>query len=112
MEQRKDEMEIDLREIAVVLLRHWMGIAAAAVAGAVAAGVVSIYLMTPLYTSTAQIYILTNQDSMVSLSDLQMGSSLANDYEELIRSRPVVEGVAERVGLEMEYGELLDQVFG
>ena len=43
----------------------------------------------------------------ISLTDLQMGSSLANDYEELIKSRPVVEQVAENLDLDVTYGELL-----
>lgn len=108
MNQQNDEIEIDLREIFFLLLRHGLSILAFTIAGALAAGLISIYCLTPMYTSTSQIYILTNQDSMVSLSDLQMGSSLASDYEELIKSRPVVEEVAEELKLDMNYGELLE----
>lgn len=108
MNQRNDEIEIDLREIFLLLVHHLAGIIAVTLVGALAAGLISIYCLTPMYTSTSQIYILTNQDTMVSLSDLQMGSSLANDYEELIKSRPVVEEVAKRLNLNMKYGELLE----
>lgn len=108
MKQRNDVIQIDLKEILLLLARHVLSIVAFTVAGGLAAGLISIYCLTPMYTSTSQIYILTNQGTMVSLSDLQMGSSLANDYEELIRSRPVVEEVAERLKLEMKYEELLE----
>ena len=101
------EYEIDLREIFVLLLRHIVSIIAFTVVGAIVAGLISIYAITPMYQSTAEIYILTAQDSIVSLSDLQVGSSLANDYEELIQSRPVVETVAENLDLDMEYEALL-----
>lgn len=107
MKQRNDVIEIDLKEIVLLLARHIISIAAVTAAGGLAAGLISIYCLTPMYTSTSQIYILTNQGTVVSLSDLQMGSSLANDYEELIRSRPVVEEVAERLKLDMKYEELL-----
>lgn len=107
MKQRNDVIEIDLKEIVLLLARHIISIAAVTAAGGLAAGLISIYCLTPMYTSTSQIYILANQGTVVSLSDLQMGSSLANDYEELIRSRPVVEEVAERLKLDMKYEELL-----
>lgn len=108
MDSRNDEIEIDLREILLLLVSHLLGIAAITIVGALLAGLISLYCLTPVYTSTSQIYILTNQDTMVSLSDLQMGSSLANDYEELIKSRPVVEEVADRLNLDMKYEELLE----
>ncbi|MCI9176623.1 MAG: hypothetical protein HFH49_17205 [Lachnospiraceae bacterium] len=107
MKQRNDVVEIDLKEIVLLLARHIISIAAVTAAGGLAAGLISVYCLTPMYTSTAQIYILTNQGTVVSLSDLQMGSSLANDYQELIRSRPVVEEVAKTLDLDMKYEELL-----
>lgn len=107
MNQRNDVIEIDLREILLLLLHHILGIVTVTIAGALTAGLISIYCLTPMYTSTSQIYILTNQDAMVSLTDLQMGSSLARDYEELIKSRPVVEKVAKQLDLDMKYEELL-----
>lgn len=82
-------------------------IVAATVIGGLAAGLFSYYMITPKYTSTAKIYILTNSDSVISLSDLQMGSSLANDYAELINSRPVAEKVAENLNLDLPYRTLL-----
>lgn len=110
MNSQNDEIEIDLREIFLLILHHFPAVLAAAAAGAFLAGLISVYALTPMYTSTAKMYILTNSDSMVSLADLQMGSSLANDYEELIKSRPVVETVAENLNLDITYRELLSMV--
>lgn len=110
MNSQNDEIEIDLREIFLLILKHLPMVLAATVAGGLLAGLVSVYALTPMYTSTAKMYILTNSDAMVSLADLQVGSSLANDYEELIKSRPVVEEVAENLNLDTSYGELLEQV--
>lgn len=107
MNQEEKEVELDLREILHLLIHNVVAIIAVTVVGAIIAGIISIYCITPLYTATSKIFILTQQDSVVSLSDLQIGSNLANDYEELIKSRPVVEKVAENLKLDMTYSELL-----
>ena len=103
-----DEIEIDLREILFVLRRKLLLIVIVTIVAGAAAGLFSYYGITPLYTATSKIYILTNTSSMLDLSDLQVGSSLAADYEELIVSRPVVEKVIENKKLSMTYDELLD----
>lgn len=110
MNSQKDEIEIDLREIFLMLLHHLPTVLVVTIAGGLLAGLISAYALTPMYTSTAKMYILTNSDAMVSLADLQVGSSLANDYEELIKSRPVVEEVAENLNLDADYGELLEKI--
>ncbi len=107
MNSQKDEIEIDLREILLIIRKNILVILAFTVIGGLAAGLFSYYMITPKYTSTAKIYVLTNSDSVISLSDLQMGSSLANDYAELINSRPVAEKVAENLNLDMPYNALL-----
>lgn len=107
MNYQNEEIEIDLREILALILHHIYLVIAVTVAGGLLAGLISVYAMTPMYTSTAKIYILANTDSIVSLSDLQVGSSLANDYEELIKSRPVVEQVMKNLDLDDSYGEML-----
>ena len=107
MNSQNDEIEIDLREIFMLIINHLLMVISVTVIGALLAGLISVYALTPMYTSTAKMYILANSDTIVSLTDLQMGSSLANDYEELIKSRPVVEQVAENLNLDVTYGELL-----
>lgn len=104
---QKDEIEIDFREILMILRRRIAVIAASVVVFAVLTGIISIYFITPVYTATSKIYILTS-DSMVNLSDLQMGSSLAQDYAEVIQIRPVIKQVVENLKLNLSYEEMLD----
>lgn len=108
MNNNNDEIEIDLRELFGVLMHHIGMILGTGVLGGLVVGLISVYLLTPMYTSTSKIYIVTNSGSMLNLTDLQMGSNLANDYEELIKSRPVVETVAENLNLDMDYEEILE----
>ena len=101
-----DEMEIDLKELFFVLLdRLWIMI----LTGVVLAGAAGVYtktMVTPMYESTSVIYILS-KDTVVSLSDLQLGTQLTKDYEELITSRPVVEKVINNLGLDITYESFL-----
>lgn len=105
----KDEIEIDFRDILMILQRRIAVIVVSVVVGALLTGIISIYLITPMYTATSKIYILSS-DSMVNLSDLQLGSSLAEDYMEVIQIRPVIEKVAENLKLDLSYEEFLDSI--
>jgi capsular polysaccharide biosynthesis protein len=106
MNPQNDEIEIDLRELVHVILKRIWIILAATVAGGVIIWLVSYYLIVPKYQSTSQIYILTNSE-MISLTDLQMGSSLANDYQIMIKGRPVINAVIDKLDLNMSYGQVL-----
>ncbi len=110
MNSKNDEIEIDLWEILMLILRHLPMVISFTIAGGLLLGLYSVYALTPMYTSTSKMYILTSSSSVLSLADLQVGSNLANDYEELITSRPVVEQVAKNLDLGVSYEALLGQV--
>lgn len=102
----QDEMEIDLLEIFGVLLsRIWL-ILLVGVLFAGGAGVYCKFVMTPIYTSTTQLCILSNT-TIASLSDLAIGTQLTQDYIVVTQSRPVVEQVIDNLELDMTYEELL-----
>ena len=109
-ENRNDTIEIDIKEILMLLWQKVGFILAFTVVTTLLTGLISIYAITPQYSATSKIYILTNSDSMVNLGDLQLGSSLASDYTEIIRIRPVLEKVAKNLKLEISYEELLECV--
>lgn len=111
MNRDRDEIEIDLGALLRVLLAHLRVILLTTIVGGVIAGAVSIFLLTPQYQSTAKIYILSNsQNNIVSFSDLQMGSSLASDYEELIVSRSVVKKVIDNLDMNTSVEALVGHV--
>ena len=66
--------------------------------------------MTPLYSSTSQLYILSQSTSLTSLADIQIGTQLTHDYMELIKSRPVVDEVIKNLALDCDYKKLLEQL--
>lgn len=110
MDYEREEIEIDLREIFHVLKKKILIIILSAVLFAAGSAVYSFFLADPVYESTSRLYILTQSTSITSLADIQMGSSLALDYLELIQSRPVVEDVIENLNLDEDYEELLAKI--
>ena len=82
---------------------HW--ILLTAIIGAVVAGVYALKLVTPIYQATSKIYIV-GSETTISLSDLQIGSNLARDYQEIFNIWHVHEMVDERLNLDYSYDEL------
>ena len=103
-------MEIDLLEILHVLRQKIMIIILAAVVGAGLFGAYSFFVAKPVYESTAKIYILSQSTSLTSFADIQISSSLAKDYEEMVTSRPVLKQVKQNLGLDYKYEELVEMV--
>lgn len=101
-----EEIEIDLREIAYALYKRlWMIVLALILGG----GLVALYssiILTPQYTSTAMVYILSKETTLTSLADLQIGSQLTKDYKVVATSRPVLQKVIDMLGLERDYDDL------
>lgn len=107
--ERKDnnEIEIDLGEIfAVLMSRLAIIITSTVICGAIAFSYAK-FMITPVYDSTTQIYVLNQLDSsMVTYADLQTGTQLTKDYEVLIECRSVLEQVINELSLDMEYQDL------
>ena len=107
---RQEEMEIDLLELFHVLLRKVWLILICLVAGAVIVGGYTRFLITPQYSASATIYILSNTTSITSVADLQIGTELTGDFAEIARTRSVVNAVIDEVGLDESYEGLLSRL--
>ena len=107
---RDDEIEIDLVELFHVLLRKLWLIIVCFAAGVILAGGITLAFITPKYSASSMIYILTKTTSVTSLADIQMGTQLTADFEVLATSRPVVESVIEKLSLDLTYEELVDMI--
>ena len=66
--------------------------------------------VTPTYTSTSTMLVLTKETTLASLADLQLGSQLTKDYTVLINSRPVLEQVIENLSLDIDYKSLRESI--
>ena len=100
------EQEIDLIELFYKLLENFLYIALTAVLFALIAGVYSFFIATPKYQAVAKLYVVNSKDSALNLSDLQIGSYLTSDYQEVFRTWEVHEMVIQELGLDYSYGAL------
>ena len=70
--------------------------------GAVLMNLYSYFRIAPTYTSVAKMYIVSaSDDSVVDLTDLNIGKALTLDYEDLMLSYPVLDQVIEQLDLDM-----------
>lgn len=104
--EKEQVYEIDLLELLSVLRYRVIQIAICALAGALIAGAISFFVITPTYSSTAKLYIVSKSTSITSLADIQVGTSLTSDYVELVNSRTVLEPVIKDMNLEDTYESL------
>lgn len=95
-----EEIEIDLREVCIVLLsKLWIIILVGLLTAGIGFGL-SAFIIPPTYESTSKIYILNKQqENTVTYSDVQLGTQLTKDYAQLIKSRLVLEKVIEELDL-------------
>lgn len=112
MEHKENkEVEIDLGEIFAVLMSRLAIIIASTIICGVIAFSYAKFMITPVYDSKTQIYVLNKQDgSNVTYNDLVTGTQLTKDYEVLIKSRSVLEQVIKELSLDMQYGQLQSMI--
>lgn len=108
LEQQQDELEIDLKELFFELLGHWKTLLLSTVLVAAIVMVISKFIMVPQYESTASLYVLSN--SITSIADIQIGTSLTQDYLVVVNGRPVLEQVIENLDLKENYASLGNKI--
>jgi len=107
-----EELEIDLYDLLYLFRSKLAFLILAAVLGGAVVFAATWFLVTPTYEATASLYVVSaSSDSVVNLTDLQIGTSLTADYEELVLSRPLLESVIKDLELE-RYGIDVDELAG
>ena len=108
-ERRDEEMEIDLIELFGHFMSRIWWIVGAFIIGALIAGLLTAFVITPKYTATAKMYMVnSSSQSVVDLTDFNIGQSLSDDYVELLKTRPIVEDVIQEQNLQYSYKEMVE----
>lgn len=71
----------------------------AGLAGFALSALYCFVIAKPVYESTAQLYVINSQDSAINLSDLQIGSYLASDYQLVFNTWEVNQQVINNLNL-------------
>lgn len=106
---QQDGRTIDLIELFYHLLSKLHFIIVAALIGAIFMGI-QASRSVPIYSATAKLFVVGNQGTSVSISDLQLGAMLTMDYEEVFRTWEVHEMVRSQLGLNYSYSQLQSMI--
>ncbi len=67
-------------------------------------------IATPEYEATSQIYLVSSQDSVINLSDLQIGSYLTSDYQWIFQTWEVHQSVINNLRLSYSVKQMKDRL--
>lgn len=97
---------VDMIEYAYRLLGCFKRIVCLSLALAMAAGAYSLFMVTPMYEATATLYVLGREDSAISLSKLQLGTYLTQDYIKVFDMWEVHQQVISSLNLPYSYEQI------
>ena len=107
------EETIDLREyFAIIKKRFWI-IAIITVVAMVVSGVISFFMLSPVYESKSTLIVNTEKNEetqMITGDQFSVSQKLAVTYGEIIKSRAVLESVISNLKLDSEYEDLVGQI--
>lgn len=111
-ERQFDEIEIDLLQLVSVLWEKVLWILGSAVAFALVMLLITQFLITPMYKSTASLYVINRQGEggSATSSDLSAATSLTYDFEEMVTTNLVLQPTIDRLDLELSTRELKDRI--
>jgi capsular polysaccharide biosynthesis protein len=111
MQEERDMIEIDLLEMLLYMRSRWYWFAASTLAALLIGLSICLFFITPQYKSTSKIIILSQSNTgAMTYSDIQLAERLTKDFEELIKSRNVLESVITNWGLSENYNSLLERI--
>ena len=97
---------LDLMELVYRLLGSWKLLVSLMLTFAVAFEIYTSFFVTPLYSATSTIYVLSRRDSVISMSDLQIGTALTSDYIKVFKMWEVHEEVISNLNLPYSYKQM------
>lgn len=113
MEQKEtynQKIEISIFDIFNALFKKWYIIVITVALFVTTAYVYINFFCTPLYSSTAKIFIFNTDSSVQSTNEVSISTYLARDYTELITDATVLETVKENLDLDYSYSALKNMV--
>ncbi len=112
MEQNnRDEIEIDLKQIFIVLLDKMFVILACAIFTGVIAFAITKFFIDPTYESVTTTCVVKNEDeSEVDANDFVTGNYLSKNYVEIVQSNTVFEEVINSLDLDLTIEQLKKKV--
>ena len=109
---RNEEIEIDIQRLFSILWDKLWLILVAAVTGALAMFLVTFFVITPIYESSAMFYVNNNSLSVgdasfsISSSDITASKSLVDSYIVILQTRETLNDVMDYSGVNYSYEDM------
>lgn len=94
-----EHQELDLRDVLHVLRRRVLLIIALPVVAVIAAALISMFVLTPVYQSSTTLWVIKEGSAQLNLNDVMLSRNLTKTYAEVAKSRAVMVDVIQRLGL-------------
>lgn len=110
-EKYDGDIEIDIMQILRLIMSKIWIIVLVSVIAALIAFIGTKMFITPLYQSTAKLYIINRQnDTNTTYNDVMSSAQLVKDYKVLVNSQPVVSQVMSQLNLDMTESQLISEI--
>ncbi len=100
------KMDFSFFDVVFKLLEKWYIIVITVAVFVSSTFVYVQFICTPMYSSTAKLFIFNTEANLQSTSELSVSTYLARDYANLIVDRTVLEDVIENLNLKKSYSSL------
>ena len=111
MEQKNQERQsLDVLGFLKYLFQKKRILVIVALVALVLSTVYVFLIATPIYEATSQIYMVNSQDSVINLSDLQIGSYLTSDYQWMFQTWEVNQTVINNLKLPYSVKQMKDRL--
>lgn len=105
--ETKETIIIDLTGlIKAIIKRFWIVVLCVIIGAGGAAFYAKTIRVTPLYKSTAKLYVTGSYTATLSLSSINSGQAILTSYYNILESRPVLNEVSDNLGLSISYNTL------
>lgn len=96
---KQHENEFDLIDWIKCIFMQWKWIICIMLIGAMAAGAISIFFVSPGFKATVTVHALDTSQPGLNYADVQLGYALAKEYQQALDMDDVHEGVIRCLGL-------------
>lgn len=110
------EKHIDLMDLVRLYTRRWWALVIGLVSGGLIFFLVTIFMITPMYTSAGSLYtenstdVITQEITNVNLNQIMVRKELVQTYAEVLSSNVFLKKVAEESGLGYTHSQLLRMI--
>lgn len=109
-ESSSEPEPIELMELLYHILGRIKYVILAAMLGTILMGCYAFFLSTPVYQATSKLYIMNQDGLSLDMADLNIGSALTMDYQEVFKTWEVHEMVRGMLSLDYSYKEMQDML--